>query len=223
MPRAAFPWQKDGMKPPGRSNAPIGSHRRDAELASHGRLFTHAGVVETAANGRDASSSELLHGLTLTNGKMAPRLISLRRGTVLLLPFVLWSPERLRRGRPSSQTGTATGDLRDYQLECQHRPGHVPSNEISTALREWQWNLPANVHMVIVPDAELSVFHVDSFPAGVGIATEPYAGMVFCRARVRSACFLAPCLNAPCPPGLRSPPMDLNFYLAGNFFVHLML
>ena len=46
----------------------------------------------------------------------------------------------------------------------------VPSNEISTALREWQRNSPANVHMVIVPNAELSVFHVDSFPAGIGMS-----------------------------------------------------
>ena len=45
----------------------------------------------------------------------------------------------------------------------------VPSSQISTALREWQRNLPANVHMVIVPKAELSVFHVDSFPAGIVI------------------------------------------------------
>jgi hypothetical protein len=37
------------------------------------------------------------------------------------------------------------------------------------ALREWQRNLPANVHMVVVPNAELSVFHVDSFPAGIVI------------------------------------------------------
>ena len=110
-----------------------------------------------------------LHGFTLTNGKMAPRLISLRRGTVILFPFVLWSPnaseEAGRLARIASQqtiyaiTSWSANTGRD----------DVPSNEISMALREWQRNLPANVHMVIVPNAELSVFHVDSFPAGIVI------------------------------------------------------
>jgi hypothetical protein len=110
-----------------------------------------------------------LHGFTLTNGNLAPRQIALKRGTVILLPFVLWSPNasdeanRLSRLAPQqtiyaiTSWGANTG--RD----------DVPSNEISTALREWQRNLPAHVHMVIVPNAELSLFHVDSFPAGIVI------------------------------------------------------
>jgi hypothetical protein len=111
-----------------------------------------------------------LHGLTLTNGKMASRLILLRRGTVLLLPFVLWSPNaseeagRLARLAPQQAIYAITSWSANTGRD------DVPSNEISTALREWQRNLPANVHMVIVPNAELSVFHVDSFPAGVGIS-----------------------------------------------------
>jgi hypothetical protein len=110
-----------------------------------------------------------LHGFTLTNGKLAPRLISLSRGTVLLLPFVLWSPNaseeagRLARLAPQQPIYAVTSWSANTGRE------DVPSNEILTALREWQRNLPANVHMVIVPNAELSVFHVDSFPAGIGI------------------------------------------------------
>jgi hypothetical protein len=110
-----------------------------------------------------------LHGFTLTNGKLAPRLISLRRGTVLLLPFVLWSPNasdeagRLARLAPQQTIYAITS------WSANSGRDDVPSNEILKALREWQRNLPANVHMVIVPNAELSVFHVDSFPAGIGI------------------------------------------------------
>jgi hypothetical protein len=110
-----------------------------------------------------------LHGLTLTSGKLTSRQISLRRGTVLLLPFVLWSPNaseeasRLARLAPQQTIFAITSWSANTGRD------DVPSNEISTALREWQRNLPANVHMVIVPDAELSAFHVDSFPAGIGI------------------------------------------------------
>jgi hypothetical protein len=110
-----------------------------------------------------------LHGLTITNGKLAPRPISLRRGTVLLLPFVLWSPNasdeagRLARLAPQQTIYAITSWSANTGRD------DLPSNEILTALREWQRSLPANVHMVIVPNAELSLFHVDSFPAGIGI------------------------------------------------------
>jgi hypothetical protein len=110
-----------------------------------------------------------LHGLTLTNGKLAPRLISLSRGTVLLLPFVLWSPSasdeasRLARLAPHQPIYAITSWGANSGRE------DVLSNQIATALREWQRASPPQVHMVIVPNAELSLFHVDSFPAGIVI------------------------------------------------------
>ncbi len=110
-----------------------------------------------------------LHGFTLTNGKLAPRLISLKRGTVILYPFVLWSPNasdeanRLARLLPQQTIYAITSWSANTGRD------DVPSSQISTALREWQRNLPANVHMVIVPHAELSLFHIDSFPSGVVI------------------------------------------------------
>ncbi len=110
-----------------------------------------------------------LHGFTLTNGKLAPRPISLSRGTASLFPFVLWSPSasdeaaRLARLAPQQPIFAITSWSANTGRD------DVRSNEIVTALREWQRNLPANVHMVIVPNAELSVFHVDSFPAGIVI------------------------------------------------------
>jgi hypothetical protein len=110
-----------------------------------------------------------LHGFTLTNGKLAPRPIALKRGTVIFLPFVLWSPNaseeasRLARLAPQQTIYAITSWSANTGRD------DVPSNEISMALREWQRNLPANVHMVVVPNAELSVFHVDSFPAGIVI------------------------------------------------------
>ena len=111
-----------------------------------------------------------LHGLTLTNGKVAPRLISLRRGSVLLFPFVLWSPNAAEEAGRLARLAPQQAIYAITSWSANTGRDDVPSNEISTALREWQRNLPANVRMVIVPNAELSVFHVDSFPAGVGIS-----------------------------------------------------
>jgi hypothetical protein len=110
-----------------------------------------------------------LHGFTFTNGKLAPRLIELRRGTVLLLPFVLWSPSASNEAGRLARTAPQQTIYAITSWSANSGRDDVPSNEILTALREWQRNLPANVHMVIVPNAELSVFHVDSFPAGIGI------------------------------------------------------
>ncbi len=110
-----------------------------------------------------------LHGFRLTNGTLAPHLIALKRGTVILFPFVLWSPNasdeasRLARLAPQQTIYAITSWSANTGRD------DVPSSEISTALQGWQRNLPANVHMVIVPNAELSVFHVDSFPAGIAI------------------------------------------------------
>jgi hypothetical protein len=36
-------------------------------------------------------------------------------------------------------------------------------------LRSWRQSLPSHVSMLIVPDAELSAFHIDSFPAGIAM------------------------------------------------------
>jgi hypothetical protein len=108
-----------------------------------------------------------LHGFTLTDGKMTPRLISLRRGTVLLLPFVLWSPNASEEAGRLARLASRETIYAITSWSANTGRDDVPSNEILTALREWQRNLPANVHMVIVPNADLTVFHVDSFPAGI--------------------------------------------------------
>jgi hypothetical protein len=109
------------------------------------------------------------HGFTFTSGNLAPRVISLNRGTVLLFPFVLWSPSAADEAGRLARTAPQQTIYAITSWSANTGRDDVPSNEISTALREWQRNLPANVHMVIVPNAELSVFHVDSFPAGIGI------------------------------------------------------
>jgi hypothetical protein len=95
--------------------------------------------------------------------------LALTGGTVLLLPFTLWAPSTpdvvsdLARFAPQQPIYAITSWKANTGRE------DVPSNEILTALRSWRQSLPSHVSMLIVPDAELDAFHIDSFPAGIAI------------------------------------------------------
>jgi hypothetical protein len=110
-----------------------------------------------------------LHGNAITHNTLLLRTVQLAHGTVLLLPFTLWSP-----GAPS-----VVRDMAKYS--AQHRiyaitswrantgREDVPTDQTRDALREWQRTLPPTVSVLVVPDSELKVFHADSFPAGIVI------------------------------------------------------
>ncbi len=87
---------------------------------------THAGVVAEAANGRDPSPRDFIarvYAHEWENGA-APDLAEARHSSLASLCSLV--PERLRRGRTSGQNGIARDHLRNYQLECQHRPRRCP-------------------------------------------------------------------------------------------------
>src|ERR1700733_1056400 len=107
-------------------DASIGSHHTDAELAGYGRLFTHAGVVATAANGRDTGPSAFLPRVHVHKWEPGAARDLTEPGYSVLASVCALVAERRRRGRPCSQNSTATDHLRDYELECQHRPGLCP-------------------------------------------------------------------------------------------------
>jgi hypothetical protein len=110
-----------------------------------------------------------LHGHAISKNTLVPRTVRLANGTVILLPFTLWSP-----GAPS-----VARDLAKYS--AQHRiyaitswsantgREDIPSDQIRDALREWQRTLPPTVSVLVVPESELNIFHADSFPAGIVI------------------------------------------------------
>jgi hypothetical protein len=45
----------------------------------------------------------------------------------------------------------------------------APTPRMIEALRLWQRNLPAQIPLLVVPDAELRTFHIDQFPAAIAI------------------------------------------------------
>jgi hypothetical protein len=118
--------------------------------------------------GRRAPLAEL-HGHLLSHGALVPHAVPLMHGTVVLLPFALWAPSfpnvasYLGRLAPQQPIYAITSWGANTGLD------DVPSKQMLMALRLWQETLPAHVSILIVPDAELSAFHDDSFPSGVVI------------------------------------------------------
>lgn len=108
-----------------------------------------------------------LHGYLLGTNGLVPRGIPLRRGTVLLVAFTLWSPSTpeitrdLVRSVPQ-QTIYAITSWRANTGRDDFR-----SNEVLEGLRSWQRSMPKKVPILIVPDSVLSDFHSDTFPAGI--------------------------------------------------------
>jgi hypothetical protein len=108
-----------------------------------------------------------LHGYLLGATSLVPRTVPLKRGTVLLVPFTLWSPSTpeiasdLVKFMPQQPIYAITSWHANTGRE------DVRSNEVLQGLRSWQRSLPKRVSILIVPDSVLSDFHSDFFPAGM--------------------------------------------------------
>jgi hypothetical protein len=108
-----------------------------------------------------------LHGLTLTNSNLLPHMLSLSHGTVVLLPFTVWSPSAADEASHLVKLAPQQTIYAITSWSANTGGGDAPSNQILATLRLWQQSLPLHVRMLVVPNAELSAFHVDSFPAGI--------------------------------------------------------
>ncbi|MGB8029291.1 MAG: hypothetical protein WCF30_06455 [Terracidiphilus sp.] len=108
-----------------------------------------------------------LHGyLPGTNG-LAPRTVSLRRGTVLLLPFTLWSPSTPEIARDLAKLMPQQAIYAITSWHANTGREDVRSSDVLEGLRSWQRSLPKTVSILIVPDSVLGEFHSDVFPAGI--------------------------------------------------------
>lgn len=108
-----------------------------------------------------------LRGYLLGANGLVPRSISLRRGTVLLVPFTLWSPST---PEIASDLAKFTPQQSVYAITSWHANtgrDDVRSSDVLDGLRSWQRNLPKNVSILIVPDSVLIEFHCDVFPEGI--------------------------------------------------------
>ncbi len=108
-----------------------------------------------------------LHGLTLTSTHLLPHVLSLNHGTVVLLPFTVWSPSAADVASQLAKLAPQQSIYAITSWSANTGRDDAPSSQILAALRLWQQSLPPHVHMLVVPNAELSRFHVDSFPAGI--------------------------------------------------------
>lgn len=116
--------------------------------------------------GRNATLPSL-HGRLVKQSALVPRTVSLRHGTVLLVPFALWSPNTvsvlldLARSVPQQPIYAITS------WRANSGGDDVPSRRVLEGLRSWQRSMPGRVAILIVPQLELDSFYADSFPAGI--------------------------------------------------------
>lgn len=156
--------------------ASAGKPDRMAELAGIVNLPLWAGTADLAPMiaalerqqmvGKSAPGSSL-HGVALGTNGLVPRTVSLRRRTVVLVPFTLWSPSTPDMAR---ELAKLTPRLPIYAITSWHaNTGRedVRSSEVLEGLHSWQRSLPKSVSIMVVPDAVLAEFHGDVFPAGI--------------------------------------------------------
>jgi hypothetical protein len=96
-----------------------------------------------------------------------PRVVSLTRGTALLVPFALWSPSTPEITRNLAKLIPTQPIYAITSWHANTGGEDVQSNEVLAELRVWQHTLPKQVSILIVPDTVLSEFHCDVFPAGI--------------------------------------------------------
>ncbi len=152
--------------------------RGSAELAPIEEALARAEMV-----GHSSPVTEV-HGHALSaNGALLPRTVPLGHGTVVLVPFTLWSP-------------SAASVLRDLAASLPKQTVYAvtswaantggndkASAELLAGLRAWRQSVPPQVPVLIVPDAVLSAFHADAFPATVAL----HGGAVVANGPIASA------------------------------------
>jgi hypothetical protein len=111
----------------------------------------------------------VLHGEAISKNALVPRTVLLTRGTVLLLPFTLWSPSAPGVARDLAKYSAQHTIYAITTWSANTGREDAPSDQTREALRQWQRTLPPTVSVLVVPDAEMNAFHADSFPAGVVI------------------------------------------------------
>jgi hypothetical protein len=112
----------------------------------------------------------ILHARQVASSHLViPRVLALRHGTVVLAFFTMWSPsateaiENLANAAPSANIYAVTS------WRANTGETDEPSTEILSLLRAMSQGLPRKFPLLVIPDAELNVFHLDQFPAAVAI------------------------------------------------------
>lgn len=116
--------------------------------------------------GKNVPLASLRGSLLGTNG-LIPRAIPLTRGTVLLVPFTLWSPSTPKITRDLVNLAPQQAIYAITSWRANSGRDDIRSNEVLQGLRSWQKTMPQKVSILIVPDSVLSDFHSDVFPIGI--------------------------------------------------------
>jgi hypothetical protein len=104
-----------------------------------------------------------------STGALVPRTVPLRRGPIVLAAFTLWSPNAADRIRALAAAAPPHSVYAVTSASANTGGADIPTQRMLDTLRALQKTLPLQVPLLIVPDAELSTFHIDQFPAAIAI------------------------------------------------------
>jgi len=111
-----------------------------------------------------------LHARQLSSRQPSiPRALSLRRGTIVLAFFTLWSPSAPEAIQNLADAAPSAAIYAITSWRANIGGNDEPSPQLLSSLRAMSQALPRRVPLFVVPDAELSTFHIDQFPAAVAI------------------------------------------------------
>ncbi len=116
------------------------------------------------------SPHEVLRARQLSpTGVLTPRALPLGHGTIVLVPFTLWSPSAAEMIKKLLDAAPSASIFAVSSWRANTGSEDIASPEILSRLRELRKELPARAALLIVPDAELSAFHIDQYPAAIAI------------------------------------------------------
>ncbi len=115
-------------------------------------------------------------------GAPTPVTVRLGQGTVVLIPFTLWSPSAasILRSLALSLPGQTLYAVTSWAANTGE--ADTPSPAVLAALRTRQQGLPPRVRVLLVPDSTLQTLHADAFPSAIVLrngtvaANQPLAG-----------------------------------------------
>jgi len=100
-------------------------------------------------------------------GPLQPAKVVLAHGTALLVPFALWTPGALSIVRDFHVTAPQQKIYLLTSWTANTGMADEASKELLDSLRSTAKTLPAQISVLVVPDAVLQQFHADAFPAAI--------------------------------------------------------
>lgn len=147
----------------------IAADPKYAQSAEHSAM--QSALKRYTLVGQTAPAISLRGKRVSANDTLLPQTISLRGGTIVLLPITLWAPastvvaQKVANSFKSANTVVSIDAITSFAANT--GAGDKPDSQLIKSLGAVRQLLPANVNLLVVPNEVLDDFAIDSFPSGI--------------------------------------------------------